>query len=115
MLEIFLLNYGIKPIFYESEYNKYYEDAVFGNSELDEFDPDIIYIHTTNRNIINYPTMYDTLEEVKVNEKRKIIPTVCISKNIFTGGDGSVNNPYVVEWFVCRRKIIEIKRKNVLI
>lgn len=26
MLELFLLNYGIKPIFYESEYNQYYED-----------------------------------------------------------------------------------------
>ena len=53
ILELFLLNYRIKPIFYESEYNKYYEDAVFGNSELDELNPDIIYIHTTFRNIIN--------------------------------------------------------------
>ena len=42
MLEIFLLNYGIKPSFYESEYNKYYEDAMFGNKELDEFNPDIM-------------------------------------------------------------------------
>ena len=64
MLEIFLLNYGIKPTFYESEYNKFYEDAVFGNSELDEFKPDIIYIHTTNRNIMNYPTMYDSEEVI---------------------------------------------------
>ena len=29
ILELFLLNYGIKPEFFESEYNKYYEDAVF--------------------------------------------------------------------------------------
>lgn len=65
MLEIFLLNNGIKPSFYESEYNKYWEDAMFGNSELDEFDPDIIYIHTTNRNIINYPTMLDSSEEIE--------------------------------------------------
>ncbi len=67
MLEIFLLNYGIKPSFYESEYNKFYEDAVFGNEELDNFNPDIIYIHTTNRNIINYPTMCD--DEKQVQEK----------------------------------------------
>ncbi len=59
MLEIFLLNYGIKPNFYESEYNKFYEDAIFGNEELDNFKPDIIYIHTTNRNIMEYPNMYD--------------------------------------------------------
>ena len=67
MLEIFLLNYGIKPEFYESEYNKFYEDAVFGNEELDSFNPDIIYIHTTNRNIIQFPTMYD--DEKGVEEK----------------------------------------------
>ena len=67
MLEIFLLNQGIKPNFYESEYNKFYEDAVFGNEELDSFNPDIIYIHTTNRNIINYPTIYD--DEELINEK----------------------------------------------
>ncbi len=64
MLEIFLLNYGIKPNFYESEYNKYYEDAMFGNAELDSFKPDIIYIHTTNRNIIDYPVMADKKEEI---------------------------------------------------
>ena len=39
----------------------------------------------------------NTLEEVKVDEKRKIVPTICVSKNIFTGGDGSSSNPYFVE------------------
>ncbi len=74
MLELFLLNYGIKPTFYESEYNKFFEDAMFGNEELDNFNPDIIYIHTTNRNIINYPTMYDdikTIDEMLENEYKK--------------------------------------------
>jgi hypothetical protein len=41
-LELFLLNFGIEPEFYQSEYNKFYEDAVFGNPELDSFCPDII-------------------------------------------------------------------------
>ena len=66
MLEIFLLNHGIKANFYESEYNKYYEDAMFGNPELDDFKPDIIYIHTTNRNIINYPSITDDEETVSL-------------------------------------------------
>ena len=66
MLEIFLLNYGIKPNFYESEYNKFYEDAMFGNEELDDFKPDIIYIHTTNRNIMEFPSMYD--DEKTIND-----------------------------------------------
>ena len=53
ILEIFLLNYGIKSEFYLSEYNKYYEDAVFDNPELEKFNPDIVYIFTSSRNIIH--------------------------------------------------------------
>lgn len=64
VLELFLLNYGIKPSFYESEYNQYYQDAMFPNRELEEFAPDIIYIHTTNRNITTYPTLSDTKDSV---------------------------------------------------
>ena len=57
MLEIFLLNYGIKAEFYQSEYGKYWEDAMFDNMELEDFSPDIIYIHTTERNIKEYPAI----------------------------------------------------------
>lgn len=64
MLEIFLLNYGIKPNFYESEYNMFYEDALFGNSVLDSFKPDIIYIHTTVRNISDFPKVTDSSAEI---------------------------------------------------
>ena len=61
--ELFLLDYGIKPQFYMSEYNRYWQDAVFENPELQEFAPDIIFIHTTNRNIIKYPDVTCTKEE----------------------------------------------------
>lgn len=54
-MELFLLNFGIEPEFYQSEYNKFYEDAVFGSPELDSFSPDIIYIHTTSRNLTMLP------------------------------------------------------------
>jgi FkbH-like protein len=64
ILELFLLKIGIKPSFYESEYNKYYEDALFGNDELDKFNPDIIYIHITNKNIIKFPGTKDSSEDV---------------------------------------------------
>lgn len=63
ILELFLLNQGIKPNFYESEYNQYYQDAMFPNPELEEFKPDIIYIHTTNRNITTYPIVGNSKEE----------------------------------------------------
>ena len=55
ILELFLLDNGIRPIFYESEYNKYYEDALFGTPELDRFKPDLIYIHTSIVNITSFP------------------------------------------------------------
>ncbi len=56
-IEIFLLKEGIRPVFYESEYNKYWEDAMFGNPELDEFKPDIVFIHTSHHNIKNWPVI----------------------------------------------------------
>ena len=59
ILELFLLNYGIRPCFYESEYNQYYADGMFPNPALEEFHPDILYIHTSNRNIEQYPSMED--------------------------------------------------------
>ena len=57
VLELFLLNIGIRPSFYECEYAQYWEDVMFDNPELVEFAPDIIYIHTSNRNIRNYPAI----------------------------------------------------------
>lgn len=41
-LELFLLNYGIKVEFYQSEYAQYWQDAMFGNEEFDNFRPDPI-------------------------------------------------------------------------
>lgn len=64
ILELFLLNYDIKPTFYESEYNQYWQDAMFENKELEEFNPDIIFIHTSNRNITNYPMLSNTSREI---------------------------------------------------
>ena len=64
-LELFLLNQGIRPSFYESAYGKYYEDACFGSEALDAFRPDIIYIHTTNRNVTAYPALTDTEEDIR--------------------------------------------------
>ena len=41
MLELFLLYYGIKAEFYQSEYDQYWQDAMFG-AELREFQPDFV-------------------------------------------------------------------------
>ncbi len=65
MMELFLMDYGIKPVFYESGYNQFYQEAVFGNATLEEFNPDIIYICTSNRNVTTYPVMKDTAGQVE--------------------------------------------------
>ena len=72
ILELFLLNSGIKPSFYESEFNKYYEDALFGNDALNTFNPDIIYIHTTNVNISSYSKMQENEDEVNKLLKNEV-------------------------------------------
>ncbi len=64
ILELFLLRYGIKPVFYESEYNRFYQDAMFPNAELERFSPDLIYICTCNRNVMHYPKLNDSREEI---------------------------------------------------
>lgn len=65
MLELFLLNYGIAPEFYESEYAQYFQDAIFPPQELMEFQPDLVFIHTTSRNVTNYPVVTDSTQQVE--------------------------------------------------
>lgn len=62
-LEIFLLNQGIKASFYQSDYGRFFEEAVFENHALELFSPDIIVIHTTWRNISAFPDINFTREE----------------------------------------------------
>jgi predicted enzyme involved in methoxymalonyl-ACP biosynthesis len=62
-LEVFLLNREIKPEFYESEYGRFSEDALFDNPELAAFQPHVVYIHTSFRNLRSLPAAGANLEE----------------------------------------------------
>ncbi len=63
-LELFLLNYGLEPTFYLSEYGQYWQDGMFPPDELTAFKPDLIYIYTTNRNI-SYPSLAQSDDEAR--------------------------------------------------
>lgn len=63
-LGLFLLQYGIEAEFYQSEYAQYWQDAMFGTPELDAFHPDVIYVHTTWRNLTQLPTTADSPEAI---------------------------------------------------
>ena len=67
ILELFLLHHGIQPEFYEGEYARYYENAVFDDGSLRAFAPDIIYVHTTVQNLSGLPCPADS--EVEAEEK----------------------------------------------
>ncbi len=86
VLELFLLNYGIRPEFYESEFNQYYEDGMFPNPELEAFAPDLIYVCTCVRNIVEFPSAADSREET--DRKREAL----ISR--FTGLWDSLREKY---------------------
>ncbi len=64
ILELFLLDNDIEPSFYQSEYGLFFEDAVFSNEELNEFKPDFVLVHTSWRNIKNFPTLSDNADSV---------------------------------------------------
>lgn len=65
ILELYLLDSGIEPIFYESDYNQYYLDIISEKKELIEFSPDVIYVHTTFINIEEFPDLNDSIETVE--------------------------------------------------
>jgi FkbH-like protein len=55
LLEVFLLSAGFKPEFKQSEYGRFYEDAVIDPSDLIGFAPDIVYLHTSCLNVQTMP------------------------------------------------------------
>jgi FkbH-like protein len=65
MLELFLLDAGIRPSFYESDYNRWFEDVMFSNEALARFAPEIVYVHTSCANITRYPVIADSADDVE--------------------------------------------------
>jgi len=72
MLELFLLAQGIEPAFYESGYNRCFEDVQFANPELWNFNPNIVFIHTTWRNISGFPELLEAEVEVEHRVRREM-------------------------------------------
>ena len=64
ILELFLLDFGIRPSLYESEFGQWWQDSMFPPKELELFNPDIVFIHTSCRNILNYPSITDNNEKI---------------------------------------------------
>ncbi|HEX7838911.1 MAG TPA: HAD-IIIC family phosphatase [Kofleriaceae bacterium] len=56
LLELLLLSDGFAPAFYQSEYNRFYEDATLDVHQIVEFKPDLVYLHTHVLNVSRFPS-----------------------------------------------------------
>ena len=72
ILEIFLLNAGIKPIFLQGDFGLFYEDLAFKNNALEEFKPDVIYVHTSFKNLKFSPKLSSSTLEVEQSFKNEL-------------------------------------------
>src|SRR5436305_14563344 len=59
LLELVLLADRFDPVFYQSEYNRFFEDAVLEPQKLVAFRPDLVYLHTHYKNICHLPKISD--------------------------------------------------------
>ena len=64
ILELLLLNAGFEPTFQQSEYGRFYEDAVYDHAHLAAFKPDLVYIHTSCINVKDKPPASTTEAEL---------------------------------------------------
>jgi predicted enzyme involved in methoxymalonyl-ACP biosynthesis len=71
MLGLFLLDNGIQPTFYLCEYGKYWEDVMFENPALIDFQPDVVFFCTSNRNLQVKPSVYDKPQDVETKLKNE--------------------------------------------
>ena len=88
-------------------YTNVYKDSVVakvGMLNMVDFNDnttlDTYYLINSTSNVGNLVYTYNKLgliDEVKVSAKKKIVPVVCLDKTFIKAGDGSINNPYVVE------------------
>ena len=84
-LELFLLAQGIQPTFYESGYNRYFEDVLFENPDLWKFKPDIVFIHTTWHNVSQFPEIMEPEAEVEQRVRREMARFGSLWEKIHTG------------------------------
>jgi FkbH-like protein len=72
MLELFLLAQGLQPRFYESGYNRFREDILLENQDVWEFKPDLVYLHTTWRNVSEFPAVMESEGLVDERVQREV-------------------------------------------
>jgi FkbH-like protein len=65
LLELLLLCEGFRPEFYQSDYGRYYEEAVLSPEALVAFKPDLVYVHTSCMNLRALPPLSASAAELE--------------------------------------------------
>lgn len=85
---------------YFNQYNETISNKVgllslydWNNNELTDY----YLMNTTGSSMAFVYNKTGILEEEKVREKKKVVPTICLDKTLIKAGDGRIENPYVVE------------------
>jgi FkbH-like protein len=71
-LELRLLDAGFAPTFHQSEYGRFYVDAVHDTNTLVEFQPHLVYVHTSVRNIQRFAPMASSEAEFEEHVKAEM-------------------------------------------
>ena len=64
LLELYLLEAGFAPTFYHADYGRYFVEAVHDSAALEAFHPDVVYVHTSVRNIERFAPIQATEAEL---------------------------------------------------
>ncbi len=72
LLELFLLDSGFAPEFHQSEFGRFYADAVHDSADLEAFRPDVVLVHTSVLNIQSFPPLRCSDEEFAASIQREL-------------------------------------------
>jgi FkbH-like protein len=64
ILDLFLRKNGIAASFYQSDFGQYEQDILSEEKGLYEFKPDLIYFHTTSKNVSSFPALSENALDV---------------------------------------------------
>ncbi len=72
LLELWLLDSGFLPVFYQSEYGRFEVEALYDSAKLIEFRPDVVYLHTSYLNLQAFPSWRATEVELAECVQREV-------------------------------------------
>lgn len=72
LLELLLLASGFAPSFYQSEYNRFFEDAVLEPEKIAAFEPDLVFVHTHSKNLRHWPKISSSESEFQSSVKAEV-------------------------------------------